>query len=56
MYSAVTIGQIVPCDDSERGDINLIGVETENLIAGCLEICNGTQWMAVYANEAWDSQ
>ena len=56
MQSAVTIGRIVPCDDSERGDINIIGIETENLIAGRLEICNGTQWMAVYADEVWDSR
>lgn len=54
--SAVTTGQTeIPCNMSERGSFNIIGIETDNLVAGRLEMCDGSTWRAVY-DESWDSR
>ena len=47
----MTKGQTENC--SEHGRINIIGIETMNLIAGRLEICDGSSWQAVYDNN-WE--
>ena len=38
---------------SQKGAVNIIGIETEDLIAGRLEVCDGTIWRAVY-DDHWN--
>ena len=48
--SSEAIGQ----ECSQQGAVNIIGIETEHLIAGRLEVCDGTIWRAVY-DDRWDT-
>ena len=52
VHSTVTAAQtVVPC--KQRGEINIIGIETEYLIAGRLDICDSTIRRAVH-HWSWD--
>ena len=50
MLPTVTASQMC----NERGRINIFGINTTTLIAGRLEVCDGTYWRAVY-QLGWDS-
>ena len=50
MLPIVTASQMC----NERGRINIFGINTTTLIAGHLEVCDGTYWRAVY-DRLWDS-
>ena len=41
------------CNTPEQGDIRVMGLTTEDTIAGRMELCFNGQWMAVCAG-GWD--